>query len=233
MTEPTLPHIIALPGLDGGDLLFENLRAALSGRAAMEVFPLPATGPQSYETLAAALMPRLPEAGNYVILAHSFGGPLAVLLAERARHKPKGMILGATFARNPWPLMGGIVEAALPSFLQPKSLPVIEATLLKSGDHETAYRIFQHLSEIGVNVLGERVKTVLSCDIRKSLQSLSIPVLYVQGRNDKLISGSQGALMQATARSLKIVKVDTPHLVFQYDAAMTVETVVLPFLRSL
>jgi len=233
MPTPPLPRIVVLPGIDGGDMLFENLRRALSGRANVEILALPETGPQTYENLAAALLPSLPDNGEYVLLTHSFGGPLAVLLADRTTHKPKGLVLGATFARNPWPLLGGIVKAALPSFLQPKSMPVIEATLLKSGDHETAYRIFQRLSELGQNILSERVKTVLSSDIRKSLQSLSIPLLYVQGRNDKLISTPQGQLMRATAKNLKIVTVDTPHLVFQYDAARTVETVLLPFLQSL
>ncbi len=233
MSEPALPRLIVLPGLDGGDLLFENLRVALAGRAGMEVVPLPVTGPQTYDGLADGLAASLPQSGDYVLLAHSFGGPLAILLAGKAKHKPKGLILGATFVRNPWPLMGGIIKAALPSFLHPKSLPVIEATLLKSGDHETAYRIYQHLSEIGVNVLSERVKTVLSCDIRKALQTLSIPVLYVQGRNDRLITAAHGQLLQATGRTVQIAKVDAPHLVFQYDMALTMETVLLPFLRSL
>jgi len=232
MSEPALPRLIVLPGLDGGDLLFENLRQALAGRAEMQVLILPTTGPQTYEALADALMPHLPEE-DYVLLTHSFGGPLAILLAGKAKHKPKGLILGATFVRNPWPLMGAIIKAALPSFLQPKSLPVIEATLLKSGDHETAYRIYQHLSEIGVNVLAERVKTVLACDVRKMLQALSIPVLYVQGRADKLIGAAHGQLVQTTGKTVQIAKVDTSHLVFQYDTTLTVETVLLPFLRSL
>lgn len=233
MSEPTLPRLIVLPGLDGGDLLFENLQAALAGRTEVTVLCLPVTGPQSYEALVAALAPQLPEAGEYVLLSHSFGGPLAILLAERVKHKPKALILGATFVRTPWPLMGGIIKAALPSFLQPKSLPVIEATLLRSGDHETAWHIFQHLSKLGPTILSERVKTVLTCDVRKSLQGLLLPVLYVQGRNDKLIAAAQGQLVQATGKSVSIAKVDTPHLVFQYDAVTTVETVLLPFLRSL
>ena len=233
MSEPALPRIIVLPGLDGGDLLFENLRAAFAGCTDIDVLPLPETGPQTYDAMASAIAPSLPNSGDYVVLTHSFGGPLAILLADRARHKPKALILGATFARNPWPLLGGIIKAALPSFLQPKSLPVIEATLLKSGDHETAYRIFRRLSELGIDTLSERVKAVLSSDVRKRLQALSFPVLYIQGRNDKLISAPQSALMQATAKDLKIVKIDAPHLVFQYDTAQTVESVLLPFLRSL
>ncbi|MBW8734785.1 MAG: hypothetical protein JF571_10855 [Asticcacaulis sp.] len=47
------------------------------------------------------------------------------------------------------------------------------------------------------------------------------------------MSAAQGQLMQATARTLNIARVDTPHLVFQYDTALTVETILLPFLRSL
>ena len=231
MSQP-LPHLVLLPGLDGSGAFFADLVAALGDSVATSILSYPATGPQTYEALATQLAPHLPST-DYVLLGESFGGPLAILLAERARMKPKGIIITASFVRNPWPLMGGIISAALPNFVQQKSLPVIEATLVRKGDYPLAYRIFQAISALKPDILAGRVKAALGSDVRKSLGALTMPMLYIQGRHDKLITAAQGKLMQLTARNMRLVGVDTPHFVLQYEVEHTVREVILPFLTDL
>ncbi|XZP56624.1 alpha/beta fold hydrolase [Asticcacaulis solisilvae] len=178
-------------------------------------------------------MALLPQKGPYAIIAESFGGPLAVLAASRAAHKPMGLVLAATFATNPLPLMGMILKTALPGFLASKPVPVIEAMLLRSGDHMTALHIFEAVSALPQDVLMSRLNAALKCDIRKSLAALDMPMLYLQRTKDKLMPAAQAVLMQKTAKNLRVIKVDRPHFVLQYEAEALVADVIAPFLKTL
>lgn len=233
MPKPSLPRLILMPGLDGSGAFFASLIKALAGKAETQILTYPRDGAQSYDALAARLLPELPQTGDYVLVAESFGGPLAVLLTAKANVKPKALILTATFASNPFPLLGGIISVAVPGFLRAKPLPVIEATLLRPGDHQMAWDVYKEISMLKPEILSARVKSVLSCDIREPLAALDLPILYLQGKRDKLISSAHGLLMQRTARDLRIARIDAPHFVLQYDADSTVNDVLLPFLSSL
>lgn len=233
MTKPALPLLVLLPGLDGSGAFFTDLIKSLGNKTSIQVLNYPEDGPQAYDALATRLLPQLPLGQDYILLAESFGGPLAVLLASKAAVKPKGLILAATFARSPFPLFGGIISAVVSGFLQTKPLPVIEATLLREGDHKLAWDIYQTISILKPSVLSARIKTVLSCDVRKPLAALDLPILYIQGAKDRLISAAHGLLMQKTARKLRIARIDTPHFALQYDTDDTVRDVLIPFLTEL
>ena len=86
MTTAALPRLVLLPGFDGGGTFFAPLLKALEAQAQAEVLTYPER-PLGYETLAEALLPRLPEDGDYVLL----GGGNAKLMKELPNH----VILGA------------------------------------------------------------------------------------------------------------------------------------------
>jgi len=233
MSEPTLPRLILLPGLTGGDTFFAPLLSALSRHADATVVTYPETNISNYEALADHVVRALPTDGTYVIVAESFGGPLAVLAAARAAHKPSALVLTATFATNPVPLLGLIMKTALPGFLASKPVPVIEAMLLQAGEHMTALHIFEAISALPRDVLLSRLNAVIKCDVRKPLAALDIPMLYLQGTKDKLMPAAQAVLMQRTAKNLRVVKVERPHFVLQYEAETLVADLILPFVRGL
>jgi pimeloyl-ACP methyl ester carboxylesterase len=233
MPQPALPRLILLPGLSGGETFFEPLISALRGKAETRVVTYPADRQLSYDALADHVTAALPANGPYVVVAESFGGPLAVLAAARAANKPAGVVLAATFATNPLPLMGMILKTALPGFLASKPVPVIEAMLLRSGDHMTALHIFEAVSALPQDVLMSRLNAALKCDIRKPLAALDMPMLYLQGTKDKLMPAAQAVLMQKTAKNLRVIKVDRPHFVLQYEPEILVADVLVPFLKSL
>lgn len=231
MSKSPLPKLVCLPGLDGSGVFFAGLVSALADKAETIALSYPASGPQSYEALADHLKRQVPQ-DDYVLLGESFAGPLAVLLAKQATTKLRGLILTATFARNPFPLLGGLLGSHLPAFLTEKMLPVMEATLFRPGDHELTWKVYQAVSRLDPEVLKGRIKAVTSCNVQKALASLDMPILYLQGSNDKLISSVHGTLMARTARNLHIAKVSTPHFVLQYDTGTTVQDHILPFLKA-
>jgi pimeloyl-ACP methyl ester carboxylesterase len=232
MPAPALPKCVLLPGLDGSGTFFAPLIEALRGKAETTVLTYPENGPQSYVALADHLKRQMP-GKDYVIVAESFAGPLAILLASQAQVKPKGLILAASFARNPFPLFGPMFGPALPGLINDKALPVMESVLLRPGDHERTWQVFQAVSKLDPDVLKARIKAVTTCDVLKPLAQLDVPILYIQGTEDKLVSAAHGALVARTGKSVKMVKVAAPHFILQYDTETTVRDHILPFLETM
>ncbi len=232
MPTPTLPKCVLLPGLDGSGIFFADLVNALEGKAETMVLTYPEHGPQSYAALTDHLKHQMPD-GDYVLVGESFSGPLAILLAGQAAPKPKGLILAASFARNPFPLFGGLFGPALPGLLNTNALPVMESVLLRPGDHELTWKVFQAVSKPSPEVLKDRIKAVTTCDVTKPLAQLDMPILYLQGCEDKLISAAHGVLVARTGNAVTIARVPTPHFVLQYDAGTTVRDHILPFLQAI
>jgi pimeloyl-ACP methyl ester carboxylesterase len=231
MTKTALPDLILLPGLDGGGTFFSPLLAALSSDIKATVVTYPER-PLSYEAMAEDLLPRLPTERDYVIVAESFGGPLAVLLAAQAKHPPKGLILAASFGRSPFPMMGMLLSTMRSTLLDPPG-GLILSLLLRPDDRELAMRVHAAIKALPPEVVMARVKAVLSCNVEKALAALSMPILYIQGAQDKLISDACGQRLKLTARHVKIARIDRPHFVLQYDAEATVREVIEPFLAGL
>ncbi|MBP2158851.1 MULTISPECIES: alpha/beta fold hydrolase [Asticcacaulis] len=231
MPAPALSKCVLLPGLDGSGIFFAELTEALHGKAETLVLTYPEHGPQSYTALADHLRRQMPDE-DYVIVAESFAGPLAILLAAQAPVKPKSLILAASFARNPFPLFGGMFGNALPGLINDKALPVMEAVLLRPGDHEMTWKVFQTVSRLDPNVLRDRIKAVTTCDVTKPLAQLDLPILYLQGTEDKLVSAAHGALVARTGKHVTLARVATPHFVLQYDVDATVRDHILPFLEA-
>jgi pimeloyl-ACP methyl ester carboxylesterase len=231
MPAPTLPKCVLLPGLDGSGIFFADLLKALEGHAETLVLTYPENGPQSYAALTDHLKRQMPD-GDYVLVGESFGGPLAILLAACANVKPKGLILAASFAHNPFPLFGGLFGKALPGLLNDKALPVMEQVLLRPGDHALTWKVFQTVRTLPAATLRDRIRAVTICDVVKPLTQLDMPILYLQGTEDKLVSAAHGALVANKGKHVTMARVATPHFVLQYDIDATVRDHILPFLQA-
>jgi len=234
MTADDLPLLVLLPGMDGTGRFFAPLQRALESRVESQIVPYPAFGPQSYDALSEAVLARLPAGRDYVLVAESFGGPLGVLVAARAERPPRGLILSATFARNPFPLLGGLLQFALPLLMDHAPAPaLIETALIRPGDHAFAAELAQAATAAGPRLLQARSRSALTCNVQRELAALTVPILYLQGMHDKLVSPACGLLMKEIARDLRLVQVDAPHFVLQYDCETTVHNHILPFLHGL
>ncbi len=229
-----LPLLVLLPGMDGTGRFFASLRAALEGRADSVVLTYPESGDQSYESLTMALLPELPMTRPYVLVAESFAGPLAILLATKAGRAPLGLCLTATFARSPMSSLTGIIKSLLPVFTRhAPAQTLIEAILVRPGDRQLAAEAAEAARHMGMKLTLARCRSALTCDVRRELAALDMPMLYLEGLQDKLIPPSCGQLIQATARNLRRVELDRPHFVLQYDVLATVRDVLIPFLHDL
>src|SRR4051794_30021183 len=93
--------LVLLPGLDGTGLLFEPLLRVLPSHFAPLVISYPANEPLSYAQLLPLVRASLPVDEDYILLAESFSGPIAVELAASDPPRLKALILCATFLSNP------------------------------------------------------------------------------------------------------------------------------------
>src|SRR5262245_43947170 len=93
--------LVLLPGLDGTDIFFQPLLAALPSDVQVLVVSYPDHGEQDYATLLALIHERLTEIESCIVLGWSFSGPLALQLARTEPDKVRGVILAASFVRSP------------------------------------------------------------------------------------------------------------------------------------
>ncbi|WP_341368618.1 hypothetical protein [Yoonia sp. BS5-3] len=91
--------IVVLPGLDGTGRLIPKLQDALYGGHSVTVFSYP-HHLFRYEDILEWILPRLPRE-DYILVAESFSGPVAVLVGAQNPLGLKGIVFIATFARKP------------------------------------------------------------------------------------------------------------------------------------
>ncbi|ESQ83679.1 hypothetical protein AEAC466_11775 [Asticcacaulis sp. AC466] len=210
-----------------------HFAAALSLHLETRILSYPANEAMDYAKLCEYLLPDIPTDRNYILIAESFSGPLAILMAGMVSHPPDILILTATFAVTPWPRMALLLKRCL--FLTDSvKVPawVVAITLLSQKTKFMAKDILASLQAIDRDVLRTRLGAVLDCDVRPQLAALDMPIMYIRGRRDRLIPKRCVDDMTAVNRHITVVEVDAPHFVLQDDPTYLVSDVIWPFIHA-
>jgi len=205
-------NALLLPGMDGTGLLFERFCRALPGSIA----PMVASyGPlASYQKILDVLET---PTDSYFIIAESFSGPLALRLALRTRNPPKAVVLVASFIRSPrrvpaW--LGRLLARGL--FLIPPPAAALRHWMI--GADASAADVAGLRAVLGLvppAVFGRRLKAVLEVDAVEALRLCPARLLYIGGRQDRLVPKRALEIMQAVRPDLEVALLDAPHLVLQ------------------
>ena len=216
MTAGDRPRLCLLPGLDGTGRLYAPLLTALADVADVDVLAYDSEQFKDYPELAEALAPRLPGRGHVVLVAESFAGPLAVLLAHRHPARVRGLVLAASFVHAPLPAsrIGATLLERLPAIAPP--LPILERWLA-GGELPPALRVafLTAMRTVRHDVLRRRALAALRVDVRGELAALQIPVLHLQAGRDRLIGRHAGRQILRCARDARQATIDAPHFLFQ------------------
>ena len=212
--------IVLLPGLDGTGLLFRPLRAHLPAELRVVVANYPGDQLLGYEGLLQRVLDALPTSGPFVLLGESFSGPLALMAAARSPVGLRGVILCASFVRNPLPagsvllrhLVRGWCFRAAPDFVRSWALLGEDAT------PELRRLSSEAIDAVSPRVLAHRVRAVLTVDVRRELEACRVPVLYLRGKRDRLIGRRNGEEVVARC-SGEVVEIAAPHFVLQAQPA--------------
>ena len=211
------PRLVLLPGLDGTGRLFAPFTAVAGETLQVETIPYPADRVLSYRELEPYVAERLPRDGRYALLGESFSGPLALRLAARRPPGLAAVVLAASFHRRPAARAIAMLRPLAPAFFR-LPLPAHAVRLLLAGEQapEALVREVQAgTASVKPAVMAARAAEALRADASEELRACPVPLLFLWGRDDRLLRGAIPIEVRALNAAAAIRTLPTPHLVLQ------------------
>jgi pimeloyl-ACP methyl ester carboxylesterase len=224
-------RVVLLPGLDGTGELFRELIECAPSDVGTEVIAYPPDRVLGYAECVDHVEQRLVGREPYVVVAESFSGPVAVLLAARSDPRLRGLVLCNTFVCSPaW---SGFRHLPWPRLFQ-RPVPKVNAGLFLVGLDQVglwADPIAAANAPVRPDVLAARMRSVLTVDVRDELAKVKVPVLALRGARDRLIGAASARRMLAAKPDMEVATVDGPHLLLQVEPTASWRAV-LPFISA-
>lgn len=197
--------LLFLPGMDGSGALWGPLLDALGGAADGAELARYPTNVGRYDALLDAIATtREPT----LVVAESFGGPLAIRLAARDA-SVSGLVLIASFARGPrlarWTsAFAGMAPHPPPRF-------ALRAAMLGGHRLEPIERaLADAIAAVEPAAMRTRIREVAHVDVRPELASLRIPIVWVDAARDRLLGAPE-----PSRDAGRVITIDGPHLLAQ------------------
>ncbi len=208
---------LLLPGLDGTGRLFEPFVRQAPEEAACSVARYPVDRALSYPECADLVVSEFLPDGEFVIVAESFSGPVAVLVAAQRPRGLVGVILCNTFVyRASWRGFGLLPWRLL--FRMPLSRLSVGIHLTGFGRASEFVGIIRAANApVLPSVRASRLRCALAVDVRREFAALDIPVMYLRGRQDRLVLGNCLRTVVETRPETTVVSVPGPHLLLQVE----------------
>ena len=158
------PEIVLLPGLDGTGDLFDRVTPFLAEDLNVSIVRYPQDPTLGYagytELVRNAIGKR-----KVFLLGELFSGPVAVRVAKQLGEQIKGIVLAATFVKNPWP--GWLIRRA--ANVDPTATPAkIRNAILMGpyGDAELTRRVDEIVRTLPRPVRAARFRAMADVDVR-------------------------------------------------------------------
>lgn len=205
--------LLLLPGLDGTEIFFQPLLAALPGWIQPVVVTYPRAGCDTYADLLALIRRTTAGMSDYAVLGWSFSGPLALMLAAAEPERVRAVILSATFVRPP--------RAALASGRFALHAPVIwtwrvlrRLPLWLFRPPTDAWRRAKNLTwqRVPAATLARRLHTVSRVDVRAELRTCRAPILCLAASHDGVVPAKNVAAILRVRPSVQVATIPGPHL---------------------
>lgn len=229
-----LKKLVLLPGMDGSVELLRGFVAALPEGMDAETLWYPRDRWMDHRELAGTLRGALSVAEPFVLVAESFGVPLAILIAALDPPNLQGLVFCAGFATSPvrgW--KRGVVWDLAP-LLSRVAMPQFVARFLMVGD-EAPRALVQSLTDavswVTPKVLSGRVRQSLTVNVLAELAQVKLPILYLQPMHDRVVAAACVEEMRMVNAG-RMVTIEGPHLLMQAEPALCAEAVVR-FVRDL
>jgi pimeloyl-[acyl-carrier protein] methyl ester esterase len=223
----SLKKLVLLPGMDGSGELFRGLETVLPEELETETLWYPADRYMNYGELAGTLRGAIPVDEPFVLVAESYGAPLAVLIASLEPPNLKGIVLSAGFVTSPLRGWRRTLLWDLAPLLAHMSMPGLVARYLLVGQEAPqalVELVTDAVSWVTPKVLGARVREVMNLDVRAELAQVKVPVLYLQPTKDRLVDPGCLGEMQAVKPG-RTEMIESPHLILQCEAKIAGEAI--------
>jgi pimeloyl-[acyl-carrier protein] methyl ester esterase len=224
---PNNQHLVLMPGLDGTGLSFEPLLPLIGADTKVTVIRYPADKFYSFaQTVECAALQIT--ADPPVIIAESFSGPVAVQMVGSGRIKASYLVLCATFAKSPHPLVWRIARFLRLPLLLRADMPNLFFRFIL-GDEEIGSALEplwkKVHADVNPTVLGHRLDIINKTDVTCWLPKISIPCLYLQATNDRLVPASCLADFQHGLSNLTVKRLKAPHFILQASPQACLEAI--------
>jgi pimeloyl-ACP methyl ester carboxylesterase len=206
------PTIVLLPGLDGTGVLFARVRPLLGAWHDTVVVAYPPRRVPRGELLC-AIDAALPPTGDYVLVAESFSGPLAVEYAVRRPPRLRAVVLVATFACAPAPRVLGLLAGAMR--LPPPRAGIRWLLVGRDAGEELVDDVAAVVRSVPAAVRVDRLRQVFDVDVRPLLAKVVVPVLLLTGRRDRLVPARAADVFGRALPRLEQHSIDGPHVLLQ------------------
>jgi pimeloyl-[acyl-carrier protein] methyl ester esterase len=211
-------NAILLPGIDGTGKMYGPLMDCLPEWITPQVMSYPTQQALSYAELTEHMLQRLPEKTEFIIIAESFAGPLALMLRERIPGRVKALVLCGTFLSNPRPWLSIPAKVLLRDWMlamEPnKFLGKVFVTGFEISDAMLDKAISIH-KEVSPGVIRHRLYDVFEVDVRALYKQCPVPMLHLYGKHDHLILKYSAREFQRLRPDVHSVSIDGPHYLFQ------------------
>lgn len=225
--------LVLLPGLDDSGDFFDALRRQLPPQWRTHVVPYPGDQALGYRELSRLVQAALPGEGPIVLLAESFSGPVAIQVAAARPPGLVGVVLCATFARNPRPMLKPLQGLLRWAPVRAAPMGLLSRWLLgPDANGAWAERIRQAMNKCSATVLRARAREALLVDVRKQLADIQVPVLYLQAVRDSVVPDAALADMQRVLPGIRVARIEGPHFLLQARPGTCAERIVV-FVESL
>jgi pimeloyl-[acyl-carrier protein] methyl ester esterase len=228
-TVKTALKLVLLPGMDGTGELFSEFVAALDGRFETEMVRYPTERRLSYSELEGFVRAACPISGPFMLVAESFSTPLAITYAASNPTNLEGLVLCAGFATSPVRSWRRFLALLLSPLMFRVPMPKLAAEFWLVGPDappSLLASVRTVISTVQPKVLAARFRAVLGCNVRAELGQIAVPVLYIQGKQDRLVSASCLEELRRIKPQMAVAALEGPHLLLQREPHRAAETVV-------
>jgi pimeloyl-ACP methyl ester carboxylesterase len=223
------PEIVLLPGLDGTGNLFERLVRFLPADLKVEIVRYPDDPTLGYAGYVKLVREAI---GNrqVFLLGESFSGPIAVRVATQLGTQIKGIVLAATFVKNPWP--GWFIRRI--ARIAPTTTPSRIRDVLLMGrfaDAEMSAKVDEIVRTLPRSVRAARLGAIAEVDVQDDFARLACPVLVLHGRGDWLVPKTSMQNAVSAKGGARMIVIPGAHMLLQTQARMAAAEIVA-FVKS-
>lgn len=215
MTDRSGFTIALLPGLDGTGDLFAPFVAAAPADVKCIAFRYPCDEALGYDELEEFVAARLPREERLVLVGESFSGPIAVRLAERFSDRVALLVLCNSFVTPPWPsFLRHVARTAV--FRMPLPERILASLMFAPfATPALTSALIGAIRQVEPFVLAHRVRQLLTVDEVATLRRIEVPVVYLRGTHDRLVSSKAVAQVVAAAPQMRMCEIEAPHALLQ------------------
>lgn len=224
----TTIKLVLLPGMDGTGELFNDFLMAFPEAFTTEAICYPADKSLSYSELESFIQSAIPATEPFALLAESFSTPLAIHFAAKNYPNLRALIICAGFVASPIKSWRRHVAALLaPIFFRiPLSKSAARVFLLGPDAPSSLIASVQAaIALVKPSVLTARLRAIFKCNARTELSQVEVPILYIQGKQDRMVSTGSLKEILAIKPQTAVTEINGPHLILQREPERCAEAV--------